>query len=210
MEETGLWNYFYFHATQCIAFFDACHFRMYLKMHVPISHNELLEVSAMKSIKKLFLLLSLILCLGGFLPADTPVLPQPQTVRAASAKISKKTLALSKGKTAVLKITGTKSKVTWSSSNNKVAVVSQKGKVTAKKAGTATITAKAGKKRFKCKVTVKSPSASAPSTYVWLSATGSKYHKIPDCGTMNPDKARKVSKSVAAKAGFDPCKKCFR
>ncbi|MBQ2800624.1 MAG: Ig-like domain-containing protein [Lachnospiraceae bacterium] len=46
--------------------------------------------------------------------------------------------------------------ITWSSSNKKVATVSKKGKVTAKKAGTATITAltKDGKKAT-CKVTVK-------------------------------------------------------
>ena len=45
-------------------------------------------------------------------------------------------------------------KITWTSSNKKVATVSSKGKVTAKKAGTATITAKTsnGKKanRKKC------------------------------------------------------------
>ena len=47
-------------------------------------------------------------------------------------------------------------KVTYSSSNKKVATVSKTGKITAKKAGTAVITVKVGNKiSAKCKVTVK-------------------------------------------------------
>ena len=61
------------------------------------------------------------------------------------------------GQTTTLKIEGTTKTVTWSSSNKKVATVSQKGKVTAKKAGTVTIKAKVGKKTYKCKVTVLKP-----------------------------------------------------
>ena len=49
---------------------------------------------------------------------------------------------------------GTKAKVTWSTSNKKVATVS-KGVVKARKEGTAVITAKAGKKKLTCKITVK-------------------------------------------------------
>ena len=44
---------------------------------------------------------------------------------------------------------------------------------------------------------------------VWLSATGSKYHSIPDCGTMNPNTARQVSKSSAEAMGYDACSKCW-
>lgn len=43
---------------------------------------------------------------------------------------------------------------------------------------------------------------------VWLSATGSKYHSIPDCGNMNPDKARQVSLSEAQSRGYEACKNC--
>lgn len=44
---------------------------------------------------------------------------------------------------------------------------------------------------------------------VWLSATGSKYHSIPDCGNMNPDTARQVPVSQAEGQGFEACKKCW-
>ena len=51
-------------------------------------------------------------------------------------------------------------KVTWSSSNKKVAAVSKKGKVTAKKLGTAKITAKVNGKKYTCTVKVIKPNAS--------------------------------------------------
>ena len=73
---------------------------------------------------------------------------------AARVKLNKKSLSLTVGKTYKLKVKGTKKKVKWNSSNKKVVTVSKKGKVTAKKAGKATITAKIGKKKYKCKVTV--------------------------------------------------------
>ena len=74
---------------------------------------------------------------------------------ASSIKISKKKKTLRVGDKYTLKITGTSKKVKWSSSNKKVATVNSKGKVKAKKKGTATITAKVGGKKYKCKITVK-------------------------------------------------------
>ena len=47
---------------------------------------------------------------------------------------------------------------TWTTSNKAIATVSSKGVVTGKKAGTATITAKIGKLKITCKVTVKTQS----------------------------------------------------
>lgn len=43
----------------------------------------------------------------------------------------------------------------------------------------------------------------------WLSATGSKYHSIPDCGNMNPDKAIPISREDAEAQGYEACKKCW-
>ena len=44
---------------------------------------------------------------------------------------------------------------------------------------------------------------------VWISATGSKYHSIPDCGNMNPDKATQETESQALSQGYEACKKCW-
>ena len=69
-------------------------------------------------------------------------------------KINKTKATIYVGKTTTLKITGTNKKIKWSSSNKKIATVSSKGKVTAKKKGTATITAVLGNVQVKCKVKV--------------------------------------------------------
>ena len=52
-------------------------------------------------------------------------------------------------------------------------------------------------------------SSDSQGTLVWLSETGSKYHSIPDCGRMNPDKAWQVSESEAEAEGYGRCSKCF-
>ena len=54
--------------------------------------------------------------------------------------------------------------VKYATSNKSVATVSSKGVVTAKKAGTAVITATAGKAKITCKVTVKNPKLAAKSS----------------------------------------------
>ena len=68
------------------------------------------------------------------------------------------TVTLNKGDTLQLTATVTPNKkVTWKSSSKKIATVSKTGMVTAKKTGTATITAKAGKKTAKVKIKVVDP-----------------------------------------------------
>ena len=67
--------------------------------------------------------------------------------------------------TASLKLTTTLTdKVTWISSNKKVATVNSKGVVTAKAKGTAVITATCGEYKATCKVTVKNPSLKLTKT----------------------------------------------
>ena len=78
----------------------------------------------------------------------------------AAVKINKKKATLIKGQTVVLKITGTKSKVKWSSNKKKVATVNKKGVVKAKAKGTAVINAIVGKKSLKCTVKVETPKLS--------------------------------------------------
>ncbi len=75
----------------------------------------------------------------------------------AAAKISKKKITILKGQTYKLKVKGTSKKVKWSSSKSSLASVNSSGVVKGKKAGTAVITAKVGKKKFTCKVTVRQP-----------------------------------------------------
>ena len=80
-----------------------------------------------------------------------------------SVALNKTTLTLDTGKTSNLKATvypsnASNKKCTWSSSNTSVATVDKNGKVTAKKAGTATITVKTSNgKTANCKVTVNLP-----------------------------------------------------
>ncbi len=108
----------------------------------------------MKQIKRLIRLLALVMVLSVLSPSMIP-LNTTSVAQAATVKLNKKTLTLEVGKSTTLKITGTKSKITWSSSNKAVATVNTKGKVTAKKAGKATITATVNKKKYSCTVTVK-------------------------------------------------------
>lgn len=44
---------------------------------------------------------------------------------------------------------------------------------------------------------------------VWISETGSKYHRVNDCGKMNPDRARQIPLSQAQQMGYDACSKCY-
>ena len=44
---------------------------------------------------------------------------------------------------------------------------------------------------------------------VWIPATGKKYHSIPNCGRMNPDKATQLSLSDALARGYTRCSKCY-
>ena len=44
---------------------------------------------------------------------------------------------------------------------------------------------------------------------VWIPATGKKYHSIPDCGNMNPDKATQLTEAEAIQRGYGKCSKCF-
>ena len=87
-----------------------------------------------------------------------------------SIKLSETSCSIVKGKTRQLRatITGTTRKPSWSSSNSSVASVNSKGKITAKKKGTAVITCKVGSKKVTCRVTVKNSSIKLNRTNVTL------------------------------------------
>lgn len=87
----------------------------------------------------------------------TVMLLLPLTASAATVKLNKSKVTLMKGASYTLVLQNNEKAIKWSTSKKSVATVSANGKVTAKKKGTATITAKVGKKKYKCKVTVKQP-----------------------------------------------------
>jgi hypothetical protein len=94
------------------------------------------------------------------------------TVHAATkVKLNKTKATLTVGNTVTLKVSGTSKKVTWKSSNSKVAKVSSKGVVTAKKKGSAKITATVDGKKYTCKVTVEKPSISDKSATITIGDT---------------------------------------
>lgn len=47
------------------------------------------------------------------------------------------------------------------------------------------------------------------SELVWISATGSKYHSINNCGSMNPDRATQITRKQAEEMGYSACKLCW-
>lgn len=85
---------------------------------------------------------------------------QKGIVKTTAISLNRRSVILAKkGKTFQLRVTLTpvtsQQKVTYKSSNTKVASVNSKGKITAKKKGTAVITVKSGSKKITCKVKVK-------------------------------------------------------
>lgn len=107
----------------------------------------------MNYLKRCYKILALALVLSMF---STLVLPANNTMiaQAATVKLSDKKITLGVGSTKLLTVTGTKSRVVWTSSKATIATVSKTGQVTAKKEGTTTITAVVSKKEYTCKVTV--------------------------------------------------------
>ena len=124
----------------------------------------------MKRKKKLIGILLFVLTFG---LASTITIPQIGTcvdVQAATVSLNKRSTSVYIGKTTQLKVKNYTGKIRWSSSNTSIATVSSTGKVKGKKAGTVTISARAGKKTLKCKVTVRSVISVSPKE-IYLDGT---------------------------------------
>lgn len=89
----------------------------------------------------------------------------------SAVTLNKTSVTLEEGKSVTLKVKGTSKKVTWSTTNKKVATVTGKGKVTAKKQGSAVIKAKVSKQTLKCRVKV-TAAAAAPLSQYWSPDSG--------------------------------------
>lgn len=103
--------------------------------------------------------------LAGYLAVAMALLPvmapggqmlkaQTDTESVATLTLNKTELEMKKGKSSKLSVSGTAAGVVWTSSNKKVAAVSAKGVVKAKKKGTAKIKASCNGAVLTCKVTV--------------------------------------------------------
>ena len=146
----------------------------------------------MRNLKKGIVTLVMLLCLAMVSPVTTIQIFNVETVQAA-AKMNKTKGTLVKGQSLQLKVNGNSKKVKWSSSRKGVATVTSKGKVTAKNAGTAVITAKAGKKKYTCKITVEAPRLSKTSISLTV---GNKYN-LKVTGTRQKVKWSSSNKKVA-------------
>lgn len=120
------------------------------------------------------------------------VMPKVKTVyeydvsKPIGISCKKKTLLV--GKTFTLKLNGINyNEVKWTSSNKKVATVSRNGKVTAKKAGNATIKADVGKKAYRCKIVVSEKTLSVNKKSISL-LEGKKTKIIVTLKTNKKDK----------------------
>lgn len=109
--------------------------------------------------KRFLKLLAVVLCLSMFTPGVVPNAGIESVQAAQKVKLNYTKKTIYEGDSFTLKVSGTKKKVKWSSSNKKVATVSSKGVVKGKNGGsdrkTCKITAEVGSKKYVCKVTVK-------------------------------------------------------
>ncbi len=95
----------------------------------------------------LFMLFTTALCLM--------LLPSVKVSAASRPRLSKTKLTLKQGKKKKLKVKKSAGKkIKWKSKKKRIATVSKKGLVRAKRVGKTTITAKVGKKTLRCRVTV--------------------------------------------------------
>lgn len=111
------------------------------------------------------------------------IFPATQVNAATKPKLSKTKITMTVGQSKKLKVKGISKKrakrIKWKSSKKKVVTVTKTGKLKARKAGKAVITAKIGKKKLKCKVVVKrkrkkarkKKESNSSSKKMWLSKT---------------------------------------
>lgn len=108
--------------------------------------------------KKLIKAVALSLCLTMAVPVVAPSVGIETVEAATKVKLNYTKKTIYEGDSFKLKVTGTKKKVKWSSSNKWIASVSSKGIVKGVSKGSCKITASVGGKKYTCKVTVKEKS----------------------------------------------------
>lgn len=153
-----------------------------------------------------------LLCIFMVLLIFISVVPVTNIEAAGKAKINKGIISIYVGSSETLVVTGTNEKVSWKSSNKKVATVDKNGVVTAKAKGVSLITATVSGKTLKCKVAVKNPPK--PKKIVinkrsGLKATKGKAYTLSVTGTkaVSWSSSNKKVATVSSK-GVVSAKKC--
>lgn len=155
--------------------------------------------------KSLAITLILSLCLTLAAPVDAK----------SKVRLNLTKATLSVGGSINLKLLNNKKKVTWKSSNKKVASVTKKGKVKAKKKGKAKIIARVGKKKYICKLSVgkvskkRTSKKSAKNVKKTVVPTATQNQKppvptmppIPTKTPLIPSTAEFVEKEITMKVG---------
>ncbi len=146
--------------------------------------------------------IALILCFA--LTLSMLIKPELSEAKTSKPRLNKKKVTLYVGKSVRLKVKGTKKKAKWKSSNKKVAAVSSKGKVSAKKKGTARITAKVGKKKLVCRVTVKNKKKPVPTRTGSVNTTPGTVPSAQPQVTSDPGTKPAPSATATADPGTEP------
>lgn len=92
-------------------------------------------------------------------------------VKVENPSISNSALNLAIGDSATLKMKGTKQSVKWTTSDEDIVAVSQKGAINCMDEGRAVITAKVGSKKYKCLVNVAGIEIASTDKYILLNET---------------------------------------
>lgn len=157
----------------------------------------------MKKMKRawMLLVLALSLVIPTAVSTTTPMIGIFGTVETASAAVridrSKTTIFI--GQTQRLNLTGTAKRAKWSSTDRSVVTVNKKGKITGRKEGTATVTAKISRKKYTCRVTVKAYNGITKKCYR-IDAGKSRSLKQNADWKSSDDNIAKVSKSGLIRA----------
>ena len=131
-------------------------------------------------------------------PSGAPTAAPTGAAADVTLKIDKETANVVCGKTLTLKatLTGSSEKITWKTSDKKVATVDANGKISAKMAGAVTVTASAAGKSVECKVTVLYKDVTKSKDF-WFAPT-------------NYLTAKGVVKGYDNQTKFKPANKCTR
>ena len=120
-------------------------------------------------------------------------------VTVQAPKLNKTSVTLKTGQTYQLKLSGTNQKITWKSSNSKIVTVNKTGKLFAKSAGNATITAQVNGIRFVCKVKIQKkavPAKPAPTAPAKPTPTAAPAKPTP---TVAPKPGIKLKSHILSK-----------